>query len=228
MVHPLLPFSLRGVVWYQGEANTNRAEQYDALLPAMIATWREAFGQGDLPFLVVQLPNFMPATDDPNKPSGWARLRESQRLAASSTPNVGLAVTIDLGDPNDLHPRNKQDVGKRLTQLALGTVYRVTDIVARGPVVAKAVFAGDTVMLTLDAGGTDVRVKGDLKQSFAVAGADGTWHWADASLTGSTVTVRSADVKEVKALRYAWADNPKAAVVNDQGIPASPFEIRKP
>jgi sialate O-acetylesterase len=228
LLHPLVPYTLRGAIWYQGESNAGKAAQYRVLLPTMIASWREACGQGDFPFLVVQLANYMAPTDDANKQSNWAQLRESQRLAALNTTNVGLAVIIDIGEEKDIHPRNKFDVGTRLARLALVDTYGVKDLLKQGPTPHEAQF-GSRVAIKFDFTGSGLKAKdGSLEKSFAVAGEDGVFKWADAKIDGDIVYVGSPDVPTPVAVRYAWADNPKATLFNSDDLPATPFELRRP
>ncbi|MFT3788586.1 MAG: sialate O-acetylesterase [Tepidisphaeraceae bacterium] len=227
MIHPLVPYGIRGAIWYQGESNAGKAEQYDVLFPTMITAWREAFGQGDFPFYAVQLANFMAPTDDPNKASGWARLRESQRLTSLNTKNVGQAVIIDIGEEKDIHPKNKQDVGDRLARLALVETYGLKDVVKQGPTPGTVEFKDGAVSVQFETLGDGLIARGDLAHSFSVADADGKWAWATAKIDGDRVTLTSDSVKEPVAVRYLWADNPTATLFNKTGLPATPFEAKK-
>jgi sialate O-acetylesterase len=218
MIHPLVGVPISGAIWYQGESNAERAEQYRTLLPAMISNWRKLWGY-DFPFYIVQLANHRARALQPCE-SAWAELREAQSMACK-LPNTGIAVTADIGEAMDIHPRNKQDVGKRLAYVALKQVYK-KDIEYTGPVLESAKAEGDSIRLRFThADGLTIR--GDAKGAFAVAGSEGTWEWADATVSGSDVIVKSAKVKSPVAVRYGWADNPPIVLYNKAGLPASPF-----
>lgn len=220
MLAPLMPFSIRGAIWYQGESNENRAYQYRTLFPTMINSWRTNWGIGDFPFIFVQLANFRPPAEQPGQ-SNWAELREAQ-LMTLSLPNTGMAVAIDIGDANDIHPKNKQDVGKRLALNALATVYG-QEIVYSGPLYKSMSFDGDKIRLVFDHVGGGL-VAGDKKLTgFAIAGEDKQFVWADAIIEGNTVVVSSPQVLNPAAVRYGWADNPVCNLYNQEGLPASPF-----
>jgi sialate O-acetylesterase len=233
MIKPIIPYAIRGAIWYQGESNAGRAYQYRTLFPTMIKCWREAWKQGDFPFLYVQLANWKAIRPEPTQ-SDWAELREAQLLTLS-TPNTGMAVAIDIGDMNgvgdmkSLHPENKQDVGKRLALWALARIYK-KDIEYSGPLYKSMDISGDKVILHFDhvAGGLMVssslgaEVNEPLK-GFAIAGADRKFVWAEAKIEGDTVVVWSDKVAETVAVRYGWADNPLCNLYNKAGLPASPF-----
>ncbi len=221
MLEPVTPLTIAGVLWYQGEANASRAHQYRTLLPAMIADWRRAFAQGNFPFLIVQLPAFQahkeqPGTDD------WAELREAQALTARTVPNCGLAVTIDTGESDNIHPRDKKPVGERLALLALTSVEGKT-IPDRGPVYRSSEHRGNTLRIRFDHTEGGLKIHGDQLGEFSVAGEDRQWHWAEAKIEGETVVVSSPAVPEPVAVRYAWQANPKATLFNGAGLPAGPF-----
>ncbi|MDR1192065.1 MAG: sialate O-acetylesterase [Verrucomicrobiales bacterium] len=223
MIAPLIPYGIRGAIWYQGESNAGRARQYRTLFPALIANWRQDWGEGDFPFYFVQLANFRPRLDQPAKYSEWAELREAQTLALA-LPNTGMAVTIDIGDAADIHPRNKQEVGRRLALNALAKTYG-RDIEYSGPALRDVNISGNQVTLTFDHAGKGL-VNGNQAggpRGFAVAGADRKFYWAEATVSGDTVTVSAAEVPAPVAVRYAWADNPAADLYNADGLPASPF-----
>jgi len=222
MVAPLMPFALTGVVWYQGESDTGRGYQYRTLLPTLIKCWRRGWGQGDLPFLIVQLPNYKAPRPEPGL-SGWAEVREAQ-LMALSLPNTGLAVTIDLGDAKDVHPKNKIDVGKRLALCALGQVYG-RQTTSSGPLFKAMTVHGDKAELSFTHVGSGLVAKGGGKlKHFAIAGADRKFVWADAEIAADRVIARSDKVSAPVAVRYAWADNPEGCnLYNREGLPASPF-----
>lgn len=223
MIEPLIPFAIHGAVWYQGESNEARAEQYGMLLPVMISAWRDRWKQGEFPFGIVQLPNYRQPKTEPEE-SPWSFIREAQRRTALYTRNAGLIVTIDIGMSNDIHPRNKLDVGKRMAVWALGDVYGQK--ILGSPVVTRAEAREGKVVLTFDNVGSGLRVKnGDKLEEFAIAGDDRKWHWAEAKIVGKNkIEVFSASVSDPKAVRYAFNSNPKNAnLTNDSGLPASPF-----
>ncbi|MFO8014382.1 MAG: sialate O-acetylesterase [Phycisphaerae bacterium] len=221
MIAPLLPMRLRGAIWYQGESNAGRAYQYRTLFPAMIRDWRAHWRQGAFPFLFVQLANFMKREAEPGQ-SAWAELREAQTMALD-LPNTGQAVIIDIGEADDIHPRNKQDVGKRLALAARAIAYG-EDLTWSGPMYKSMTIEDGTVRLAFDhvSGGLVAKGGGPLK-GFAIAGKDKEWHWADAEIDGDTVVVSSDEVEKPVAVRYAWANNPECNLYNEAGLPASPF-----
>ncbi len=222
MINPLVPYGIKGAVWYQGEANAGRAYQYRNLFASMISDWRQVWKQGDFPFFTVQLANFMAAKAQPAE-SAWAELREAQAMTLDTLPNTGLAVIIDIGEARDIHPRNKQDVGKRLSLAARAIAYG-ENIVHSGPRYKKMKIQGGKVRLYFDHVGGGLMAKdGELKQ-FAIAGADQAFVWAKARIEGKTIVVESDQVAEPVAVRYAWADNPEGCnLYNAEGLPASPF-----
>jgi sialate O-acetylesterase len=226
MVHPLLAYPIKGILWYQGESNTapEDALAYRKLFPAMIRDWRAGWGRGDLPFLWVQLANYLPVAAEPQE-SGWAMLRESQ-LAALTLPGTAQAVAIDIGEADDIHPRNKQEVGRRLALAARNVAYG-EDVVFSGPVYQRHEIKDGRVVIEFAhvGGGLVARdaPTGALKQ-FAIAGADRRFVWAEAAIRGDGVVVSSEKVPRPVAVRYAWADNPEGAnLCNIEGLPASPF-----
>ena len=223
MIHPIVPFAIKGVIWYQGESNAARAGEYEHLLSSMIAGWRKAWGQGDFPFLIVQIANFMaPSTQPVQEKSNWAPLREAQAKVASKVPNTALAVTIDIGDAVNIHPVNKQEVGRRLSLAAMKVAYG-EQIVFSGPTYKSMSVEGNKIVLSFDHVGEGLKASGDALKGFAIAGKDGTWHYADATIDGGTVTVSSKEVAEPTAVRYNWADNPDGNLYNKDGLPAVPF-----
>jgi sialate O-acetylesterase len=221
MIAPLVPFTMRGAIWYQGEANAARAHQYRTLFSAMIEDWRRVWGGSDFPFLFVQLANFMPAQDQPVERETWPELREAQSLALS-LPNTGQAVTIDIGEADDIHPRNKQDVGLRLALAALNTVYG-QDVVYSGPTFRDLAIEGNSVRLYFDHVGGGLVAAGEKLSGFAIAGEDREFVWGTAVIDGETILVSSPDVASPVAVRYAWANNPVISLYNREGLPASPF-----
>jgi len=221
MVRPLAPFGVKGAIWYQGESNAGRAEQYRTLLPAMISSWRKTFGQGDFPFLVVSLANFMERNSDPVE-SDWAELRDAQWFTAKTVPNSALAMTIDIGEAGDIHPRNKQEVGRRLAVAARRIVYKdVTGGLSPAFLDAKVVGAK---MLVRFAEGKGLKTSdGQAPVGFAIAGADRKFVWAQARIVGSTVEVWNSHVLKPVAVRYGWSANPAVNVVNGEDLPMIPF-----
>jgi sialate O-acetylesterase len=218
MIAPLVPATIRGVIWYQGESNTSKPERYATLFPEMIHRWRGDFRQRRLPFLFVQLANYQAA----GAPESYARLRESQRLALR-VPATGMAVAIDIGEAADIHPRNKQEVGRRLSLWALNRVYG-RDVQYSGPLYrCISVRSGRaSVRFKHTEGGLVAR--GGALQGFEIAGEDGTFHPANAQITGDAVQVWSDAVTRPVAVRYAWANNPEGCnLYNQAGLPASPF-----
>lgn len=222
MITPLLSYGFRGALWYQGESNAWRPYQYRKLLPALIRNWRDASHQQDLDFLIVQLPNHGAIPDEPGE-SAWAQVREAQLMTVQKVPHTGLAVTIDVGDPNDLHPHRKLEVGQRLAVWALGTTYK-QPVEPSGPLYDAKQIEGGEVHLHFEHVGSGLETRGDTElHGFAVAGADLKFHWADARITGNTVIVSSRDVPQPVAVRYAWGDSPRCNLFNKEGLPASPF-----
>lgn len=219
MIAPVAPLAIRGAIWYQGETNGGRGEQYRRLLPAMIADWRRAFAQGDFPFYIVSLANYM--TPDPNPGDDfWAELRDAQAFTAATVPHTGLAVTIDVGDANDIHPKDKKTVGERLAANALALEYG-RKVEYSGPVYKAMKREGSALRVSFTHSG-GLKAKGVL-QGFAVAGADKKWHWATAKIEGASVLVSSPEVGDPVAVRYAWGHNPAATLYNGADLPAVPF-----
>lgn len=220
MINPLVPYGIKGAIWYQGESNANRAFQYRTLFPAMIADWRAQWGQGNFPFLFVQLANFMPVDPEPG-PSAWAELREAQ-LMTLKTPNTGMATIIDIGEAADIHPQNKQEVGRRLSLWARH--YGGEKLEYSGPLYVDHRVEGNTVRINFShSGGGLTTPEGAPLKGFAIAGADKNFVWADARIDGDSVVVSSASVPSPQAVRYAWANNPVCNLYNQAGLPASPF-----
>jgi sialate O-acetylesterase len=223
MIAPLLNYTIKGVIWYQGESNTGRPREYRKMFPALIADWRRQWNQGDFPFLYVQLANYMQAKDQPSE-SNWAELRDAQ-LKTLSVPNTAMAVTIDIGEWNDVHPLDKEDVGKRLALGAQKVAYGDDKVVYSGPIYQSMKIEGNKIALTFTHVGSRLIAKGggELKY-FAIAGADKKFVWAKAKIEGDKVIVWNDDITNPVAVRYAWADNPEGAnLYNKEGLPASPF-----
>ncbi len=221
MIAPVAPLAISGAIWYQGESNVGRAAQYRKLLPAMIADWRKAFGQGAFPFYIVSLAAFMPHKDAPGD-DGWAELREAQDFTARTATNSGLAVTIDVGNANDIHPKDKKEVGERLALLALAGYYG-EKIPCSGPQFVSTEQIPGALKLHFDHTDGGLVVKGKALGEFSVAGKDRQWHWADAKIDGDSVIVSSPQVSDPQAARYAWQSNPEATLFNGAGLPAVPF-----
>lgn len=223
MVYPLLNYQIKGVLWYQGESNTRRWKEYQTLLPALINDWRQHWNDEDLPFLIVQLPNFMEPKSMPGE-SEWASLRQAQ-LNALKVPNTGLIVAIDLGEWNDIHPIGKQPVGQRMALAAQKVAYGDNDVVYSGPIYQSMEIKDNKAILTFTNIGTGLMAKegGKLKY-FAIAGADKQFVWAEAKIENNKIIVWNDKINTPVAVRYAWADNPEGAnLYNKEGLPASPF-----
>ncbi len=223
MINPIASFAIMGVIWYQGESNSGRAHQYREIFPVLIRDWRKQWRQENMPFLFVQLANFMAPANEPSE-SGWAELREAQAMALA-LPATGMAVAIDIGEADDIHPLNKQDVGKRLALSALKVAYG-RDIVHSGPVYSSMSIEGDIIRLDFASvgGGLTAMDRYGYLKGFAIAGEDRKFHWAQAFIEGDQVVVYSNRVKNPVAVRYGWANNPDDAnLYNAEGLPASPF-----
>mgnify|MGYP001436847055 FL=1 len=223
MIAPVTNYTIRGFLWYQGETNTGRPEEYAQLQPAQIKDWRAKWQQGDLPFFFVQLPNFMEVNYLPSE-SQWAVLRESQ-LKSLKVPNTAMAVAIDLGEWNDIHPDNKKSVGERLALAAMNKVYGENDLEYSGPIFDTAVIEGNKIIIQFTHTGSGlISIDGEPLSEFAIAGADKKFRWAQARIEGDKVVVWHDEVAEPRYVRYAWADNPDAPnLYNKEGLPASPF-----
>lgn len=221
MIAPVVPYAIKGAIWYQGESNAERAYQYRELFPALIKDWRRIWGQGDFPFLFVQLANYL-ETDLQPLECAWAELREAQ-LMTLTIPNTAMAVTIDIGEADDIHPWNKQDVGKRLALGALKVAYK-KGMVHSGPLYDSMTVKNGEIYLRFTEIGSGLFVKnGNSLKGFAIAGEDKIFVWADAKIVGDEILVWSNDVPDPVAVRYAWANNPVCNLYNNEGLPASPF-----
>jgi sialate O-acetylesterase len=223
MIAPLRPYTIKGFLWYQGESNTGRPDEYAKLQPAQIADWRNQWKQGELPFFFVQLPGFMDMSYLPSE-SQWAALREAQ-LKSLSVPNTGMAIAIDLGEWNDIHPDNKKAVGDRLALLARHYVYGEKDLVSSGPLYQSSTVDGNRIIVSFTETGTGLTTNdGEEIHEMAIAGADKKFVWANARIEGDKIIVWNEQVSQPKYVRYAWADNPgNANLYNKEGLPASPF-----
>ncbi len=224
MIHPLIPFAIKGALWYQGESNAARAWQYQTAFPLMIADWRNRFKQGDFPFYFVQLASFNAANSNSNSGSSWAELRESQTKTLS-VPNTGMAVTLDIGESNDIHPKNKQDVGLRLAAIALHNLYN-KNIAYTGPMYQSMKTEDNKIIISFsnNDSGYFIKDKYNYIKGFEIAGADRRFHYAQAYINDGKVVVYSDSIKTPVAARYGWADDmPEANLYNRQGFPAIPF-----
>lgn len=221
MIAPLIPYAIKGVIWYQGESNAGRAYQYRKLFPKMIYDWRRSWGQGDFPFLFVQLANFMGAPPPPAE-SAWAELREAQ-LMTLLLPKTGMAAAIDIGESYNIHPKNKQDVGSRLALAAKAIAYD-KDIVYSGPIYESITIEGSKIRIHFGYVGEGLMTKDDDPvKGFAIAGQNCKFVWAQAEIEGDTVVVWNNRVLNPIAVRYAWGDDPECNLYNKAGLPASPF-----
>lgn len=220
---PLIPYGLRGVIWYQGESNAGEPAVYRRLLPQMIADWRRAFGQGDIPFLQVQLANYMAESAQP-KQSSWAELRDAQAATALEDPAGGFAVAIDVGDAKDIHPTDKRSVGERLARWALAAHYRLGGAPCGPLYEGMAIEAGGRVRVRFrHADGLRTR-DGQAPAHVAIAGANRVFVWAQTAIEDGTLLAWHPDVPRPAAVRYAWADNPAGCnLVAGDGAPAAPF-----
>jgi sialate O-acetylesterase len=229
MVAPIQPYAIRGVIWYQGETNAPRAQEYRTLFPRMIKDWREKWGEGDFPFLYVQLAGY-----HADNTENWPNLRDAQ-LQTLSLPATGMATAVDIGLPTNIHPMDKMDVGKRLALAARHVAYG-EDLVYSGPIFKGVKKDANALRVSFDDLGSGLVIgqspwvgpgapvlPTDHLVGFEVAGADGKWKPADAKIDGDDVVVSSADVPAPVAVRYDWAAYPEGNLYNKEGLPASPF-----
>jgi len=233
MISPIIPYAIKGVIWYQGENNAGQGIEYRTLFPRMITDWRTRWNQGDFPFLFVQLANLNAAQTNPSE-GGWAFVREAQ-LMTLALPNTGMAVAVDIGNPTDIHPKDKIDVAQRLFLAARHVAYG-EDLVYSGPIYDSMKVEGNKIRLTFKDTGSGLQMSAppwsptgvlppaptELK-GFAIAGADKKWVWAKAQIEGNQVIVSSDQVPDPVAVRYGWATNPPCNLYNKEGLPASPF-----
>lgn len=226
MIAPIIQFPVKGILWYQGESNAGRPEEYAALLPALVKDWREKFSNLNAPFIYAQLPNFMEVNYLPSE-SNWAILRQSQ-LKALRVPNTAMTVNIDLGEWNDIHPDNKKDVGERMALAAQRLAYG-EDIVHSGPIYRSHTIEGNKVVISFShVGGGLITNDGEQLSEFSIAGQDNKFVWATAEIKGDKVIVWSDGIPNPQYVRYAWADNPENPnLYNKEGLPASPFSTDK-
>ena len=222
MLEPVAPLSITGAIWYQGEANAKRAFEYRKVLPAMIADWRKLFGQGDFPFIIAGLPFYMEHSPTPVDGDEWAELRESQAVTAATVPNTCLATTVDTGDANTVHPREKIPVGNRLAFCALAKAYGES-IPYQGPTYTSMDMLSSAIRIHFAHAENGLVFKDGKPAEFAIAGDDRKWYPADAHIFGDTIIVSTSLVQNPRAVRYAWQSNPEATLYNKEGLPAVPF-----
>jgi sialate O-acetylesterase len=239
MINPLIPYAIKGAIWYQGESNASEPGLYHTVLPALVNDWRSHWGQGDFPFFVVQLPNFGFRRPDPAE-STWAGTREAQALVLKQ-PNTGIAVTIDIGEPGNIHPGDKPDVGHRLALAAQHVAYGDNSVIYSGPTFKSATVQGNNIRIQFDNIGTGLTIghapdryytaekqpipaaPDSALQGFAIAGPDKKYVWANATIDGDSVVVSADAVPSPATVRYAWADNPACNLYNKEGLPGAPF-----
>jgi sialate O-acetylesterase len=226
MIAPLTRYTIRGVLWYQGESNTSEPALYGKLFPAMIGAWRAAWNEPAFPFLYAQLSGFLAPRPQPGG-SLWAELREAQ-ASALSVPKTGMVVTADTAEPHEMHPANKQDAGRRFALLAEKTVYGQGDVSASGPVFSAMQIKGGKAVLTFTHADGGLVAKGGPVKGFAITGADGKFVWANAQVVGDQVIVQSPGTPDPVAVRYGWADFPEGNLFNQAGLPAAPFRTDAP
>lgn len=224
ILSPVISYTIKGVIWYQGESNCDRPKEYKSMFVRLIADWREKWKQGDFPFLYVQLPNFMKAKEEPGE-SAWAELRDVQLKTLNATNNTGMAVAIDVGEWNDLHPLNKKDIGERLALAARKVAYGEEALVYSGPIYKSMRTEGNKIIISFTNIGSGLIAKGNCELGhFAICGDDKRFVWAKAEIKDNEVAVWNEDIDKPIAVRYAWADNPEGAnLYNKEGLPASPF-----
>lgn len=227
MIAPLLNYTPKGIIWYQGESNAGNPQEYADLFPAMIHDWRDKWEQSDLPFIYVQLPNFMKPVENPGE-SNWAEFRQVQ-FNSLEIKNTGMAVTIDIGEWNDIHPLNKKDIGKRLALAAQKVAYGEENIIFSGPIYKSMEIKDNNIILSFTSTGSGLVFKGDNERyEFAIAGEDSKFVRAEAKIVGDNVMVWSDEIDSPVAVRYAWADNPNGILLyNKEGLPASPFTTQR-
>jgi sialate O-acetylesterase len=221
MIAPIIPYEIKGAIWYQGEANAGRAYEYRTLFPDLIRNWRHDWTEGDFTFLAVQLAPFRAIKEQPDE-SDWAELREAQLIATRALPKVGMAVITDVGNPKDIHPTQKKPVGERLALAARGIAYR-EKIEYSGPIYRSMKVKGDKAVLAFDHAGNGLEARDGKLKGFAICGADHKFVWARAAIEGNKVIVSSPEVTKPVAIRYGWADCPVVNLWNKDGLPATPF-----
>ncbi len=227
MIYPHIPFAISGVIWYQGESNTLRAEQYETLFPMLINSWRDAWNKPEMNFLFVQLAGYDGKLSGNNIVNAWPHIREGQRLTLNKIENTGMAVAIDLGDISNIHPIYKRELGERLARLALHDVYRYKNIVRCGPLYESVVFEGNSANVSFSETNLSLQIRdGDILQGFVFAGSDRHFYKASAEINadGKSVRIWSDNIGSPVAVRYAWENYPvNANLINNADLPASPF-----
>ncbi|WP_369384644.1 sialate O-acetylesterase [Phocaeicola paurosaccharolyticus] len=224
MINPILNLKFKGAMWYQGESNTGQSNEYEALLLSMIGDWRERFNDREIPFVVVQLPNFMQHHKNPVE-SGWAGLREAQRQVTMKLPMTALTVAIDLGEWNDIHPLNKKDLAFRIAQQMEKMAYKNSKVISDGPICEKAVLKDGKIEISFKEG-TDKLIQEKNMKGFAVQADRTPYRWVKASTVGNKVILEGEFKGKVLKVRYGWDDNPTdISLKNEAGLPASPFQI---
>jgi sialate O-acetylesterase len=224
MIAPLVPYAIRGAIWYQGESNGPTARLYGTLMETLITTWRKDWKHGDFPFLYVQIANHQEQVKEPVKDDPMVWVRDAQ-LRNLSIPNTGMAVAIDNANPenpNDIHPKNKQAIGKRLALIARAKVYGEKEMEYSGPLYSSMKVEGNAIRIYFDHG-KSLKIHGDELHGFAIAGSDKQFVWATARVDGNSVIVYSPEVNEPVAVRYNWSKNPPGNLYNEADLPASPF-----
>ena len=219
MLSKIVPYTLKGVLWYQGESNGGEAESYRILLPALVESWRGLWDQ-KLPFLFAQLPAYEPPDDKTGQ--SWARFRQAQAEVDKTVPGTGMVVLIDAGDKHNIHPKKKKIVGDRFANLAMAQVYG-KNVAYTGPVMEKIEYDGDRAIVSLHLAGKDLVVKGEVIKGFSVKSGEGIWYSASAEATGNKVVVWHPEVGKVTGVRYGWANAPEVNLYNNHGYPAAPF-----
>lgn len=226
MVKPLVPYAIKGALWYQGESNSPTASIYRHIMETLITDWRNQWGQGNFPFIYVQLANIGKTYDSLPAKGGSEAIKREAQLQNLSIPNTAMVVAIDNADPNDMnnvHPKNKQEIGRRLALAAEAIAYGNTNLVYSGPIYDKIKVEGNVIRLYFRHTGTGLVAKNGELKGFAIAGDDKKFAWADAKIEGNTVVVSSPDVTNPVALRYGWGNNPPTGLYNKEDLPASPF-----
>jgi len=223
MIAPVIPYTIKGAIWYQGESNAGRAEQYRLLFADMITNWRTDWHQGFFPFIAVQLAPFKEIKSQPGE-SDWAELREAQWLATKQLKNVGMAVITDVGDPKDIHPTKKEPVGQRLA-LQARTIAYGEPLVTSGPIYQMMIAGDNRIQIVFEphSVGTGLTARGGELKGFAICGEDRKFVWAHAEIVDKSIVVSSPEVPNPVAVRYGWADCPVVNLWNKEGLPASPF-----
>lgn len=221
MIHPLMPYAIRGVIWYQGESNVQRAYQYRTLFPTLISDWRERWGQGDFPFLFVQLAPYSSIIREPSE-SAWAELRDAQLLTYKTVPNTAIAVITDAGDQRSENPRDKEPVAERLFQAARAVAYG-EEVPYVGPIYKSYKIREDKIRLQFDHVDGGLVSRGETLQGFTICGIDRVYYNAQAIIEGDEVVVWNDNIEHPIAVRYGWADYPLVNLWNEAGFPASPF-----